>query len=467
MSITARILAWLTALVVIAVLVIGSVTVTTTRSAMIEQLDELILEAAGRPASSNLEGPGAAGPAVGGRSVAILRFDEEGNLLGAFESGLTDDLDPLPDIADSALIAGALSGPPKPIVAGSVGDTGLRYRAVAVATPAGVTVAAASMADVDDTTDSMVAALISVGGLVVVALLAGAWLAIRNGLRPVHDIAATAKDIAEGDLSIRTEHVDPRTEVGQLGAAFNYMAEEVQAAMAQREDTEGRLRRFAADASHELRTPLVSVRGYAELYRVGALNDPDKLGEAMARIEGETKRMGRLIDDLLLLARLDQRRPLDLAQVDLAALAGDAVADARAVEPDRRIELACEEDVTVLGDVDRLRQVFGNLLSNTRTHTSPDTPVRVEVKTDASGYLITVSDEGLGIEPEQADRIFDRFYRADKGRSRSQGGSGLGLSIVAAIAAAHGGEASVESSPGQGTSFTVSIPRAGFRGTGV
>ena len=458
MPITARILSWLTVLVVLAVVAFGVAAVSTTRTAMISQLDATVTEAATRPAGPEpLAAP--VGIGLGGRLVAILEFDLDWTPTVASPSGFADAADPLPDIPDPSILLDENGLPTDPVTVDAVGDSGLRYRAVASVSPRGITVAAASMDGVDATTESMVTVLVLIGGVVIVALLVGAWLVINRGLRPVYDIAATAEAFADGDHSQRTEHDDVRTEVGQLGTSFNYMADEVEAALVQRQATEDRLRQFIADASHELRTPLVTIRGYAELYRAGALDDPDKLGEAMQRTEAETERMGRLIDDLLTLARLDQHHRRSFKDLDLVLLGNDAVADAQAIEPDCPIEYIHPRVVMVRGDADRLRQVFGNLITNARVHTTPGTPVHVEVDAGDDTVRIVVSDKGPGIAPDQLERVFDRFYRVDKARSRTQGGTGLGLSIVAAIAEAHGGEASVESTVGEGTRFTVTLPK--------
>jgi two-component system OmpR family sensor kinase len=230
------------------------------------------------------------------------------------------------------------------------------------------------------------------------------------------------------------------------------------------------MRRFVADASHELRTPLTSIRGFAELYRHGAAGDPDDVARLMSRIENEAKRMGLLVDDLLLLARLDQERPLAELPVDLLALAGDAVHDAQAVDPERPITLevgATDPPPVVIGDEARLRQVLGNLLSNALRHTPPSTPVAVGVGTGISErtglpvVTITVADQGPGMSSEEAARVFERFFRADLARNRSNGSTGLGLAIVAALVAGHGGHVDVETAPGAGACFRIELPLAG------
>jgi two-component system OmpR family sensor kinase len=296
-----------------------------------------------------------------------------------------------------------------------------------------------------------VAILVGVGGLALVV--------VRAGLRPLEDIGETAGAIAEGDLSRRVERAEPGTEVGRLGQSLNAMLSQIQSAFEARQASEDRLRRFVADASHELRTPLTSIRGYAEMFRRGASERPEDLATSMRRIEEESARMGVLVDDLLLLARLDQGRPLDRRPVDLTRVAADAVADALAVEPARPITLhTAGAGTVVLGDELRLRQVAANLLANARQHTPPTAAVRVGVRGDNGSVVLEVADDGPGLFPEEAAKVFERFYRADPSRNRNQGGTGLGLSIVAAVAEAHGGQARVESVPGHGARFWVELP---------
>jgi two-component system, OmpR family, sensor kinase len=301
--------------------------------------------------------------------------------------------------------------------------------------------------------------IVATNVVVFVSLLLIVWLTIRRGLRPIDNMIDTAALIAAGDLSRRAESADPATEVGQLATALNAMLNRIEASFAAKEASEHRLRQFVADASHELRTPLTSIRGYAELYRTGAVSNGDALDRAMERIESEGIRMGKLVEDLLLLARLDQGRPLESKAVDVARVVSDAVMDARAIEPERPISYQSSGAALVLGDADRLRQVIGNLLTNARAHTGPSTPVHVGVQTRPTGVELTVTDEGPGIDPDQAAHIFDRFYRVDASRSRDRGGSGLGLSIVKSIVEAHGGAVALETEPGKGTMFRVTLPR--------
>jgi two-component system OmpR family sensor kinase len=241
-----------------------------------------------------------------------------------------------------------------------------------------------------------------------------------------------------------------------------------QASEEQARASEERMRRFVADASHELRTPLTSIRGFAELHRQGAVHGREETGRIMQRIEAEATRMGLLVEDLLQLARLDQQRPLTLGPVDLAELAGDAVHDARAVQPDRPVSLLLDESLTdapvVNGDEARLRQVIGNLVTNALTHTPVDARVTVRLSEDPADpgvVVLAVRDEGPGLAPADAERVFERFYRADSSRTRAAGGTGLGLSIVASLVAAHGGRVQLITAPGEGATFAVRLPRSG------
>ena len=331
-----------------------------------------------------------------------------------------------------------------------------------IVVPAGSTlVIGVPLKEVNDTLGRLLRIELAVGAATLGALaLLALWL-VRVGLRPLEEIGATADAIAGGDLSHRVADENPRTEIGRLGRTLNAMLGRIEESFAERRETERRLRQFVADASHELQTPLTSVRGYAELFRRGAAQRPDDLATTMRRIEAEATRMGVLVDDLLLLARLDQGRPMDSEPIELTGLVAELVADARAVEPDRQIDEVSDGPVTVRGDDVRLRQVVGNLLSNARAHTPPGAPVTVRTLVRGDEAAIEVSDQGPGLAPEHAARVFERFFRADPSRARASGGSGLGLSIVASIAEAHGGRAEVESAPGDGATFRVILPLTG------
>jgi two-component system OmpR family sensor kinase len=321
-------------------------------------------------------------------------------------------------------------------------------------------VVAAPLDDVDATLRRLALIALLVSLAVVGAIVGlGLWL-VRVAMTPLGRIEETAAAISAGDLTRRIDDTDTRTEVGRLGVALNSMLGHIETAFSERAASEQRLRRFVADASHELRTPLSSVQAYAELFERGARERPDDLERAMAGIEREARRMGVLVEDLLLLARLDQGRPLERRRVDLNEIAADAVDAARAVEPGRPIELEAADRVAVTGDPARLRQVVDNLLANVRAHVPPRATATVRVLRDGERAVLEVADDGPGLRDEQAARVFERFYRADPSRARSAGGSGLGLAIVSAIAAAHGGEATVASTPGRGATFRVALPVA-------
>jgi len=389
-------------------------------------------------------------------------------------SDLLDEGQP-PEVPEDPDWLAAHAGEPVSVPATGGGGS---WRVLVQETASGSKVVAASLAGIDATIRQL--RLIDLGvSLVVLAVLAGVGVAIiRASLRPLVEIEGTARAIAAGDLTRRVPDRDPRTEVGRLGRALNTMLAQIEAAFGARAASEAaarrsedRMRRFVADASHELRTPLTTIRGFAELYRQGAARDPAELDRLMRRIEDQAARMGLLVEDLLLLARLDQQRPLERRPVDLLALAADAVNDARAVAPDRRIELVLGGDdggdgsaLVVLGDGERLRQVLANLVDNALSHTPAGSPVEVRVGAapldGRPGAAVEVVDHGPGLTPEQTERVFERFYRADPARSQAAGGTGLGLSIVAALVAVHGGTVGVDSVPGRGARFRVLLPLA-------
>ena len=294
--------------------------------------------------------------------------------------------------------------------------------------------------------------------LVLVGIAILALLVVRQGLRPLERMADTATAIAAGDLTQRVAPATAVTEIGRLGLALNVMLDRIEQAFAERERSENRLRRFVGDASHELRTPLTSIRGYAELLRRRPdLAAPDSEA-ARRRIEDEAIRMSALVDDLLLLARLDQGRPLEHEDVDLLQIARDACADVSVTDPQRTVALDATLPVIVNGDELRLRQVVANLVRNAVVHTPPGTPVEVRLESAEGLARLYVVDHGPGLEEAERERVFEPFYRADPSRSRDRGGSGLGLSIVAAVVMAHGGRVSAHPTPGGGATFEVDLP---------
>ncbi len=351
----------------------------------------------------------------------------------------------------------------EPFTVGSEGDPGSHWRMTVALDNDGrrVVLAGLPLGATESTFNRITVLTLAATGTVLLALALAGWWVVRLGIRPIDELAATADAVAEGDLSRRIGPGPPGTEAGRLAVAFNGMVHQIEGAFAERQASEDQLRRFVADASHELRTPLTSIRGYTELYRSGALHDGEEVGDALRRIEAEATRMGGLVDDLLVLARLDQGRPLGAEPVDLVPLARDAVADARAVEPDRPIDLVCGVHAAmVVGDEARLRQVMANLLANTRVHTPSDAAVDISLELVAGRVRFTVADHGPGMSPEALEHVFERFYRADSSRSRDHGGSGLGLSIVAAVVAAHGGSVRASSPPGGGAVFVIELPGA-------
>jgi two-component system OmpR family sensor kinase len=299
-----------------------------------------------------------------------------------------------------------------------------------------------------------------VSGGVLILLGAVAWWVVKAGLRPLDQMTATAGAIAAGDLTQRVPAGDDGTEVGRLGLALNVMLGEIEESFAARQASEDRLRRFLADASHELRTPLTSIRGYAEMFDRGARDRPEDLAVSMRHIRQDADRMSALVEDLLVLARLDRERPLAHERVDLRPVLESAVADVVVREPDRSVELSAPDPAVVAGDADRLRQVVDNLLVNAVRHTPPGTPIEVDLRHDGDFAVIGVRDHGPGIPLEERSRIFEPFYRSDPSRSRATGGEGLGLAIVETIVRAHGGQVGVQGPEGEGARFWVRIPLA-------
>ncbi|HEY6538705.1 MAG TPA: HAMP domain-containing sensor histidine kinase [Candidatus Dormibacteraeota bacterium] len=353
---------------------------------------------------------------------------------------------------------GSVSGPEFRTVPARSGGGEFRLYLVGTNVPGENLIVGIPLTNVDATLNQVrtLEILVSAGVLLGMALLA--WWTVQLGLRPLARIRVTARAIAGGDLSQRVEPGNPGTEVGQLSHSLNEMLSQIEQAFAARSASEARMRQFMADASHELRTPLSSIRGYAELFRHGARGRPDDLGKAMTRIESESGRMSQLVDDLLLLARLDEGRPLDQASVNLSELVVDAVADAAVADHQHRVRVEAPVPVRTVGDEARLRQVVTNLLRNATAHTPAGTAIEVSVSSTADQALVEVVDHGAGVPPEIADRIFERFVRADQARGREHGGSGLGLAIVAAIVTAHQGTVSLTTTEGGGATFTVRLP---------
>ncbi|GAA4602890.1 two-component system OmpR family sensor kinase [Actinoplanes octamycinicus] len=356
-----------------------------------------------------------------------------------------------------------------PYTVSSPDGTDWRVIALPVGSTGGYALFGSSLDEVRQTTDQL---MLIDGGvlLLILALLGlGAAYVVRIGLRPLTEMEQAATEISGGDLSLRVPGAGPHTEPGRLGLALNSMLSRIETEVAERSAAEQRLRQFVADASHELRTPLTSIRGFAELYRRGGAPPGPLLDETMSRIEAEAGRMGVLVEDLLMLARLDRQRTLDLRRVDLLEIAADTIRDAHARVPGRQVLLAGLSDdedtfepATVLGDDHGLRQVVTNLVANALNHTPDRTRVTVRVGQAGESAVLEVEDDGPGVAPEHAPRIFERLYRADPSRNRATGGgSGLGLAIVATIVHGHGGAIELRETPGGGATFRVLLPSVG------
>ena len=344
----------------------------------------------------------------------------------------------------------------------STGSGSVAYRALAkpLTGDNGVIIIAVPLTDLESTLRQLLYIELVVSVVLLLGLGLVSWVMVRRDLRPLVEITETAGAIAEGDLSQRVSPVAEGTEVGQLGKAFNTMIDEIEEAFAERAASEDRLRRFLADASHELRTPLTSILGYAELFDLGVRDRPDELARSLHHIKDEASRMGTLVDDLFLLAQLDRERPLRSEPVDLTEVVRRSVAGFAMSAPDRPVALDVPQRVEVRGDEDRIRQVVDNLLGNALVHTPAGAAVGITV-TDEDGWaVLTVHDEGPGIDPADLPRIFEPFFRADPSRARSSGGAGLGLAIVAAIVTGHGG--TVRAVGGRGATFEVRLPEQGW-----
>ena len=430
------------------------------RHTEVSRIDQTLLDAsrswaqAPRPMPTTpLEGPNPARPPS---NFYVRGVDEDGRTWIA-----VNDLEAEPALPDDNDVG------PVPVTVGSIDNSNVQWRAMTVRGPGGglVTVAI-DLSDVQSSVQALVWSQVGIGAAVLLVLGVVGYAVVHRSLRPLVEVERTAAAIAAGQLDRRVPERDPRTEVGRLTLALNGMLAQIQRAVASSEasaeqarTSEERMRRFITDASHELRTPLTTIRGFAELYRQGAARDIEML---MGRIESESRRMGLLVEDLLLLARLDAQRPLDRHRVDLLALATDAVHDTQSIAPSRKVTMEVFDGPgtpEVLGDEARLRQVLGNLVANAVQHTPENAGITVRVGTEGDRAVLEVCDEGPGMTQEDARRVFERFYRADSSRTRASGGTGLGLSIVDSLVYAHGGTVRVTTAPGRGCRFTVSLPR--------
>jgi len=480
-SLTGRLIATVVALVAVVSILVGAVTTIAMHSYLTNRLDTQLDQSLERaqvflardePIGSDDQ---PAPDRFGGPRVGLPPGQSAGTLTALFNSdGIRGDVltstggrKQLSQTALTDLLNVDADGKVHKVSLPGVGD----YRVVALETVGGTIVNGLPTAEINRTTESLIwwETLLVLGGTAVAAGI-GRFL-VRRQLRPLHEVATTAHDVAALPLSsgevgvtmrVADKLTDPATEVGQVGSALNKLLGHVERALDSRHESEQQVRQFVADASHELRTPLATIQGYAELTRRTAVDDPVQFAQAMSKVESEAARMSTLVDDLLLLARLDSGRPLEQLPVDVSRLLLEAVNDARVVDPDRRWQLNIpDEPVTTLGDEQRLHQAITNLLTNASRHTPPGTFVTVTLAVSNLGegdeIGIRVHDNGPGIPAGLQGRVFERFTRGDSARTRESGGAGLGMSLVQAIAAAHGGFAGVESVPGD-TTFSLNIP---------
>ncbi|MCS5734389.1 sensor histidine kinase [Herbiconiux daphne] len=461
-------------LIALAGILIGVVSTLVLNSFLVNQLDAQLREASNRTIASVTQvgqgpRPGLSLGQSSGTVVALVSNDVATVGFVLTDDGQTQQL----STAELAALDGVPDSPDPTTI--SIADLGsYRVEAKTVTTAGDVIVTGLPLAGVTSTVSQLIVVIVIVTAFAMALAGVAGLLIIRLALRPLDRVTATATRVAElpldrGDVALAervpTSDTDPRSEVGRVGLAFNRMLEHVASALTSRQRSENKVRQFVADASHELRTPLASIRGYAELTRRTAPELPADVSHSLGRIESEATRMTTLVEDLLLLARLDAKPELDTSPVDLSIVLVDAVSDAHVAGPDHVWDLDLpEEPVTVSGDPQRLHQVFANLLANARVHTPPGTTVVVSVGegTDAAGApaaVVTIADDGPGIDPELVSTLFERFVRGDASRSRHAGSTGLGLAIVKAVVDAHGGSVSVQSRPGS-TVFTVAIPLA-------
>jgi two-component system OmpR family sensor kinase len=454
MSLRARVLLGMALIAVVLTLSVAVIT-RSTRSHLVDQVDAQLQDASpqlGRGADGEI----VAGPTPRLSSLYVGILTPAGQLTAVHTPDLRGGTAPVPVVSlddVAALAAGEAVTVPSD-------DAGSSYRLLARAQGrlGRMAVVGLSLDDVDAAVRRLVAVEVMALAAVFGVLALVTWWVIRLGVRPVRRMTETAGAIAAGDLSQRVPEGTPGTEAGELGVALNQMLGRIEDAFDKQAASEARLRQFVSDASHELRTPVTTIRGYAELYRTGALQGEGELPEAMRRTEQEAVRMGNLVEDLLRLARLDEgRTPATTTQLDLAALADDAVRDARATAPEREIGLVAPGPVIVAGDEDGLHQIVANLIGNALVH-APGAPVEVRVTTTDGHAVLEVADEGPGMTGADAARAFERFYRADAARTRSSGGTGLGLAIVKGTAEAHGGTVQLTSEPGHGTTVRVELP---------
>ena len=386
-------------------------------------------------------------------SISVTVLDPFGNLIGGIGGDLNSNK--ITDYVTGLLPGQVAAYGNEPFTIEAPGPD-FRVATTVLPSSLGSVIVAQSLADFDRTTRQIGSVLLIIGSLVLLFIAIASRQVIKVGMRPLEKIEETAEKIAAGDLSARLDNFEPDTEVGRLSTSLNTMLSRIEKSFDARMQSEEKLRRFVADASHELRTPLTAIRGFAELHRQGAVPEGEKTNELIARIEKESMRMGYLVEDLLMLARMDQSRELVISDVNLSELVQEAVTSAQAAGPDHVITTNISVGVATKGDADKIYQVVTNLLANARAHTPAGTTITVSTFSDGKDSFITVADNGPGLSAEDQARIFERFYRVDASRQRnSKDGSGLGLSIVDAVMRAHEGEVTVASELGKGAAFTL------------
>jgi two-component system OmpR family sensor kinase len=390
-------------------------------------------------------------------SISVTVLDPFGNLVGGIGGDLNSNQ--VTDYVRGLLPGQVAAFGSKPF---TIEAPGADFRVATTVLPSslGSVIVAQSLNEFDKTTRQIGVVFLIIGGFVLLFIAFASRQVIKVSMKPLEKMQVTAGQIAAGDLSARLENFEPDTEVGRLSTSLNQMLSRIEESFAARTESEEKLRRFVADASHELRTPLTSIRGFAELHRQGAVPEGEKTRELIARIEKESMRMGYLVEDLLMLARMDQSRELVMTDVDLSSLIKEAVSSAQAAGPDHPLTSDIAHDVHTVGDADKIYQVVTNLLANARAHTPAGTTIHVATYSIEDGSYVTVADKGPGLSAEDQMHIFERFYRVDTSRQRrSNDGSGLGLSIVDEVMKAHGGTVSVVSEPGKGATFTLHFKR--------
>jgi len=458
------------ALVAVALLIADAATYVSLRSFLVDRVDKQLEDARSPVARTLVTGQstsgGPAGFDGGGESLIPSGTygdvrDASGAVIASHSWSYSTEEQAVPALPSTLPVAYGASLTRFTTGAQGHGDTSFRVLVEASRDRTLTLVVAIPLTDVQQTLGRLlfIEIVFTIAGLA--GLGAFAWWLVRRGLRPLEDMATTAGEIAAGDLSRRVEPAEDRTEVGRLGLALNAMLEHIETAFDERRRSEERLRRFLADASHELRTPLTSIRGYAEVFRRGAKDDPGDVETAMRRIEDESRRMGVMVDELLRLARMGESRQPERAPVDLARIVADVVSDAGVEQPERAIAVEAPEDLVVTGDKAQLHQVVANLVGNALRHTPVGAPVAVRLQATGEWAVLEVTDEGPGMTSEDAARAFEPFYRADKSRARETGGTGLGLAIVAAIVEEHEGTVAVDTAPGAGATFRVRLPIRG------